>query len=130
MNESDPYGDGTYGGIPYEDLPIESIDWTHTREHVEERASRKGTTEFSPTTTEATQAALDPYRLVGPGSKRSIRLIGLSVDAQPRPGEIGRVLKVYLVPKALHLGDWWGATAMEANRGERRLYRLSRGEDH
>lgn len=110
--------------MPFTDLRLEAVDWTHRREHVEERAARKGTTEFSPTCEEATEAALDPNALIGRGSAGSVKVVGAAPSATRRQDGRQRVLKVFLVPKEEppSSGDWWGATAMEANQEERRRY--------
>ncbi|MGH2727070.1 MAG: hypothetical protein ACRDKS_08850, partial [Actinomycetota bacterium] len=58
----------------------------------------------------ATEAALDPARLVDLASEGSIVVLGFSEQAD-------RVLKVWLVPKEdmPSSGEWWGASACVAN---------------
>ncbi|MDP8928577.1 MAG: hypothetical protein M3O70_08400 [Actinomycetota bacterium] len=108
---------------PLEDLTIESVDWTHRAEHIRTRSERYGRSELDVEPEWATEAALEPNRLIDRASERSIVVIGLSLSAPPRhPQDEGRLLKVWLVPKDLDLGDWWGASACEANASDRRQY--------
>ncbi len=89
---------------------------------------RYGPTDFDVEPEWATEAATDPDRIVGPGGKRSIEVVGLSPSAPGRDGDSGRLLKVWLVPKTTaEAGDWWGASACEANERDRRDYDESKG---
>lgn len=106
-----------------EDLPIETVDWTHRAEHIRWRSQRYGPAEFDVEPEWATEAAMDRNRLIDRASDRSVVVIGWSSSAPPRqPQDEGRVLKVWLVPKDLQHGDWWGASACEANDSDRRQY--------
>lgn len=106
-----------------EDLAIESVDWTHRGEHIRARSQRYGRSEFDVEPEWATEAALDPSRLIDRSSEHSIVVLGLSPSAPPKdPQDEGRLLKVWLVPKDLDRGDWWGASACEANASDRRKY--------
>lgn len=114
MSEAEP----TFEGIPYADLPRESVDWTHRGDYIRTRSQRKGPNEFDVEPEWATEAALDPDALVGPGSSTtSVEVIGFSPSAPAPDGQtLGRVLKVWLVPKTHPPdGDWWGASACLAN---------------
>lgn len=72
----------------------------------------------------ATEAALDPDRIVRLTGGKSLEVVGSSSSAPPRNrGERGRILKIWIVPKSLEEGDWWGASACEANSIERRAYK-------
>lgn len=71
----------------------------------------------------ATEAALDPERVVRMTDGMSLKVIGLSGSAPSRgEGEVGRVLKVWIVPKDLAEGEWWGTTACDANDRDRSIY--------
>ena len=108
----------TFEGIPYGELPREGIDWTYRAEHIRSRSVRKGPQEFDVEPEWATEAALDINALIGPGSSpTSVEVIGLSPSAPSPDGRsLGRLLKVWLVPKSHPPdGDWWGASACAAN---------------
>jgi len=115
-----------FEGIPYEELRIDTVDWLHRGEYIRTRSQRKGPNEFDVEPEWATEAALDPRRLVGPGSSEtSIQVVGRSTGAPGRaPGTTGRVLKVWLVPKENppSSGDWWGSSACDGNSTDRRNY--------
>lgn len=115
----------TFEGIPYEDLPRESVDWEHRAEHIRTRSTRKGPHEFDVEPEWATEAALDPEALVGPGSSPTcIEVIGLSPSAPAADANgHGRVLKVWLVPKSHPpSGDWCGASACAGNEQDVAAY--------
>lgn len=120
--------DPLYEGLPYALLPIDAIDWTHRAEHIRTRRLRyDGRKEVDLEPEWATQAALDPDRLVGPGSGRSVEVVGFSPDAPARTSDgQGRVLKVWIVPKeptgSPPEGEWWGASACDGNERDRREY--------
>jgi uncharacterized DUF497 family protein len=87
----------------------EEVDWSHRREHVEEKGL---------TTEQADEALDDPERVVidpDPRSKsgESVRIIGYSYTAQA-------VLTVVVV---YHDGQVYGGTAWKASKQELRLYR-------
>jgi hypothetical protein len=115
-----------FEGIPYADLSINSVDWLHRAEHIRTRSQRYGANEFDVEPEWATEAALDPRRLVGEGSsKTSIQVVGWSASAPGlEAGTSGRILKVWLVPKdhPPASGDWWGASACNGNRSDRLMY--------
>jgi hypothetical protein len=122
--------DGTdrYEGLQLDALPINDVDWTHRGEYIRTRSERKGPREFNVEPEWATEAALDPNRLIGYcGDGRSIEVVGLSRSAPARAGlGTGRVLKVWLVPKEPRgvppEGEWWGASACDGNDRDRRDY--------
>lgn len=104
-----------FDGVPLEDLVFDSIDWTLTTEHVEQRDRRKGTTEIAPKVEWATQACNDPRRLVG-RTTSAVVVLGYSSAA-------GCVLRVVLRPvRHASIGDWYGLTAHAAGAGARRAY--------
>lgn len=116
-----------YEGVPYEDLPIDAVDWLHRAEHIRTRSARYGPGELDVEPEWATEAALDRLRLVGPGSGRSVEVVGYSPSAPARDRSgTGRVLKVWLVPKEQAgeppQGAWWGASACDGNDQDRRDY--------
>lgn len=72
----------------------------------------------------ATEAALDPERIVRTTDGKSIKVIGRSVSAPARSeGALGRILKVWIMPKDLAEGEWWGTTACDANDRDRSIYK-------
>lgn len=115
-----------YEGIPLSELRIDVVEWTLERAaHIRTRSTRYGrSTEFNVEPEWATEAALDPRRLVSTTASKSIEVIGLSRSAPPRQADqMARILKVWLYPKDLQRGHWLGASACEANEQERREYR-------
>ena len=107
-----------YEGIPLRDLRINEVDWIHRAEHIQSRSSRTpGDFDVEPAW--ATQAALDPFRLMRTTSGVSVEVVGFS-------NRCGRVLKVWIVPKDMEAGAWWGASACQANRKDRREYEEAR----
>lgn len=124
----DSDGEDLYDGIPYAELPIDSISWDDMAIlHITTRSLRLDPRELDIEPEWATEAALDPMRLVGSGTSRdlkSIQVVGLSESAPPqRRGEAGRLLKVWLVsPDHPPSGWWWGKSACTANRSDRLQY--------
>ena len=121
-------GEETYDGVPYADLVFTEVDWSETTEHIRTRSSRTNRLdEFDVEPEWASEALLDPDRLVGSGgstSGLSVKVLGWSESAPAYKGAgLGRVLKVLVVPKD-HPPTyrWWGATAMDANDKDRRRY--------
>ena len=110
-------------GIPIRGLRIDSVEWIDERaEHVRTRTKRYGPGEFDIEPEWATEAALDPGRLAGPAaSGEALQVVGFSTAC-------GRVLKVWLYPKDLEAGEWYGASACEANETNKRMYRERKEE--
>lgn len=107
-----------YRGIPLDELRIESVEWTDAQaEHIRTRSLRKNPAELDIEPEWATEAAFDPERIVGlPGTGQSIKVIGYSEAA-------GRLLKVWLYPRNLQKGEWFGASACAANTTDQRNYK-------
>lgn len=104
-----------YRDAPLDRLAIREVDWTHGAEHLRTRSERHpGDTDIEPAW--ATEAALEPRRAVAATEGTSIQVVGWSESA-------GRLIKVWLVPKDLERGEWWGASACAANRRDARNYR-------
>ena len=121
MHEED-----TYEGIPLAKLPINEVDWTHRGEHIRTRTKRypDRPDEFDVEPEWATEAALDLHSVRGTTGGISVEVIGLSPSATPREaGDAGRILKIWLVPKDLEVGSWWGTSACDANAQDRDSYR-------
>lgn len=125
--KGEPDGTDLFEGIPYAELRIDSVDWFHRAEHIRTRSQRYGLDEFDVEPEWATEAALDPRRLIGPGtSQTSVQVVGWSASAPGREAGVGgRVLKVWLVPKdhPPTSGSWWGASACDGNSNDRKAYR-------
>jgi hypothetical protein len=114
-------GPDSYDCIPYNELPIETVDWQHRGEYIRQRSARKRQPDAFDVEPEwATEAALDPWGLVGDGGSESgetIKVLGYSSAA-------GRVLTVLLLPKERPAtGDWWGVNAWAAKSSDERDYR-------
>jgi hypothetical protein len=76
---------GLFEGILYPELRIDSVDWLHREQHIRTRSQRGGPHELDIEPAWATEAALDPRRLVGEGSsKTSIQVVGWSGSAPGR----------------------------------------------
>ncbi|MEX2375072.1 MAG: hypothetical protein WD942_05730 [Dehalococcoidia bacterium] len=103
-----------YEGIPLRDLQIYDIDWTHRGEHIRSRSWR-APGDFDVEPAWATEAVMDPFRLVRTTAGLSVEVVGFS-------NRCGRVLKVWIVPKDMEAGAWWGASACQASRRDRREY--------
>lgn len=119
----------TYRGRALRELQIEAVEWTEeAAEHIRTRVSRKGSPgELNIEPEWATQVALDPNRLVRPANAGgSLVVVGESTLAPRDEDGNVRVLKVWLVPKDLDSGAWYGASARRANESERKRYRLER----
>ena len=117
-------GPDSYDGIPYEELPIESVDWQYRADYIRHRSSRKGNpNEYDVEPEQATEAALDEHRRASDsGSKtgESLKVVGHSPSA-------GHILTVMLVPKDHPpTGDWWGANAWKAKPADQRDYEKHR----
>jgi len=106
-----------YDGIALDQLPIGEVVWsdpTHLRRSLRYPGEEDIATEH------ATEAALDPDRLVGadPTSRtgETIRIIGYSPS-------VHRVLLVVVRPEEHPpAGRWEGVTARPATRRERQIY--------
>lgn len=115
-----------YGGTPLRQLLIEAIRWTEeAATHITTRSTRYPDRDELDVEPEwATEAALDPNRLVAVTGGLSIEVIGWSPSAPPREGDVsGRLLKVWVIPDDITgEGSWLGASACAANRQERQRY--------
>jgi hypothetical protein len=80
-----------FDGIPLSELPIDEVVWSEERaKHIRTRAERKGPAEINIEPLWASEAALDPNRLVRRGSGReSVEVLGYSPSAR-------RVLLVWI----------------------------------
>jgi len=108
-----------YFGIPLERLLIDSVRWTPGgSEHIKTRTERHGTGEFNVEPEWATEAVLDPDRIVAPAGANSdsLEVIGFSASAD-------ELLKVWIYPEDLQEGTWFGASACKANSTDRRNYK-------
>ena len=114
-----------YYGVPLEELRIDSVHWTEeASSHIRTRTVRyPGRPELDLEPEWATEAALEPFRLVSTTGGVSIEVLGWSRSAPPREGEAGgRILKVWIVPGGQGVGVWEGVSACGANRTDRRTY--------
>jgi hypothetical protein len=108
----------TYFGVLLGDLEINEVMWPDPG-HITSRAERKGQPrEMNVEPEWATEAALDPHRLLRLPSQqpsRSLIVVGWSDGA-------GAVLRVFIVPVDLATGVWAGATAAKASKRIDRRY--------
>ena len=67
-----------FDGIPLSELPIDEVAWSEERaKHIRTRAERKGPAEINIEPQWASEAALDPNRLVRRGTGReSVEVLG------------------------------------------------------
>jgi hypothetical protein len=117
---------GKYRGVPLEDLQVEAIEWPEVIvEYIRSRSKRRrGDMDIEPEW--ATEAALDPMRLFGvrmdPRTGReslSLTILGYSAGA-------AEILAVWVRPKRLGRGEWFGQNAAKARRQWRRAYMEAR----
>ncbi len=107
--------DETFDGVPLEDLVFDDVDWTLQKEHVEQRAERKGTTEYAPKVEWATEACQDPQRAVY-RTAMAVVVVGHSPSA-------GRLLRSVVRPLGhASKGQWVGVTAHAASARDKTLY--------
>lgn len=101
-----------FDGLALSELPIEEVIWSDERaRHIRTRRDRKGLGEVDLEPEWATEAALDPHRLVARGSGRSsIQVVGYSPGAR-------RVLLVWIWTKDHPpTGLWHGGSAIAVGR--------------
>lgn len=115
-----------YKGVPLHELEIETLHWTEERaDHIRTRSIRKGPGETNLESEWATEAALDPYRLVRLASPRSspsneaLEVIGFSRSVPPN----GAVLKVWIWSETPAESPIWnGGSACVADSSEANRY--------
>ena len=114
-----------FDGIPLSELPIDEVAWSEERAmHIRTRAERKGPAEINIEPQWASEAALDPNRLVRRGSGReSVEVLGYSPSAR-------RVLLVWIyTTEHPPSGVWQGGSAIAAGRRLRAAYWEGQGND-
>jgi hypothetical protein len=114
-----------FDGIPVGELPIDEVAWSEERaKHIRTRAERKGPAEINIEPLWASEAALDPNRLVRRGSGReSVEVLGYSPLAR-------RVLLVWVyTTEHPPSGVWQGGSAIVAGRRLRAAYWEGQGDD-
>src|ERR1700712_3338086 len=89
--------DDRYDGIPYQDILIQSVRWSDAvAQHMASRSMRYGRPQLDILDPGwATEAASDPFRLVGDGRSHdgdTIRVVGWSTAAPGRQSGSGRLL--------------------------------------
>ena len=114
-----------FDGIPVGELPIDEVVWSDDRaKHICTRTERKGPAEINIEPLWASEAALDPNRMVRRGSGReSVEVLGYSPSAR-------RVLLVWIYTTD-HPPDgiWHGGSAIVAGRKLRAVYWEGRSDD-
>lgn len=110
-----------YKGVPLEELKIETIAWTEDRaEHVRLRPGRQsGGTALEPEW--ATEAALDPLRIIRVAGTEKPETSSLKVIGESR--SFGGLLKVWIwSDEPATSGTWNGGSACVATDSDRRGY--------
>lgn len=112
-----------YKGVPLEQLRIDGIEWTPERQqHIQTRTERYGPNERNIEPEWATEAALDPDRLIQVAGNEeatsSIKVIGYS----PSAFGAGHLLKVWIWSDDPASGLWFGGSASVANPSDSRRY--------
>lgn len=102
-------------GVPLEALSIDSVEWPEEAVlHMEESRAKQGVR--CPVPEEATEAALDVCRVVRVAAAgRSLKVVGRSAST-------GALIKVWLWPKDLFNGEWYGGSAVDANGSDENIY--------
>ncbi len=113
----------SYKGIALNDLEINVVAWAEARkEHIRSRTTRYEGTETDIEPEWATEAALDPQRVVRVAGNAeetsSLKVIGYSASVPPS----GDVLKVWIWSDDPESGEWNGASACIANASDRKKY--------
>jgi hypothetical protein len=114
-----------FDGIPVGELPIDEVVWSEERaKHIRTRAERKGLGEINIEPLWASEASLDPNRLVRRGSGReSVEVLGYSPSAR-------RVLLVWIyTTDHPPTGVWHGGSAIVAGSRLRAAYWEGRGDE-
>ena len=114
-----------FDGIPLSELPIDEVIWSEERaKHIRTRVGLKGPAEINIEPLWASEAALDPNRLVRRGSGReSVEVPGYSPSAR-------RVLLVWIyTTEHPPSGVWQGGSAIVAGRRLRAAYWEGQGDD-
>jgi hypothetical protein len=110
-----PEDSSTFMGVPLEALSIDSVEWSEDAvQHMKERRAEQGVR--CPEPEEATEAALDPDRVVRiAAAGRSLKVVG-------RCASSGSLIKVWLWPKDMSNGEWFGGSAVDANGTDENIY--------
>ena len=113
---------GSYRGIPLQDLLVETVEWPdEIANYIRSRSERrKGEVDIEPEW--ATEAALDAVRLVGVRTDPKTGRESLSLTVVGYSPAAAEVLAVWLRPKNLEAGDWYGQNTARARRQWRREY--------
>ena len=101
-------------------LQIDAVKWElEAIEHMKERRAEQGVR--CPTEEEATEAALDPDRIVRLAAEgRSLKVVGRAQSSD-------RFIKVWLWPLDVSIGEWYGGSAVDANESDHRRYHEAEG---
>ena len=114
-----------FDGTPLGELPIDEVVWSEERtKHIRTGAERKRPAEVNIEPLWASEAALEPNRLVRRGSSReSVEVLGYTPSAR-------RVLLVWIyATEHPPDGTWHGGSAIVAGRRLRAAYWEGRGDD-
>jgi hypothetical protein len=115
--------EGTYKGVPLDELKIDAISWSdEAAAHIRSRSVRqRGATNLEPEW--ATEAALSDRRMIrlahaASESTAALKIIGMSESVRGGP----RLLKVWVWSDDPRSANWNGGSATLANEADRRLY--------
>jgi hypothetical protein len=112
-----------YKGVPLEELRIDSVEWTPEREHhIRTRTERYGQNDKDIEPEWATEAALDPDRVLRVAGDEeatsSVKVVGYSRSAFGT----GHLLKVWIWSDDPSSPVWSGGSATVANTSDTRRY--------
>jgi hypothetical protein len=116
----------TYRGVPLEDLRVEAIEWLEVMaEYIRTRSNRRpGDMDIEPEW--GTEAALDPMRILGVSTNPQTGFESLSLTVIGYSASAAEILAVWLRPKNMDEGEWFGQNAARARRQWRRAYMEAR----
>jgi hypothetical protein len=116
----------TYRGVALENLHVEAIEWPDViAEYIRTRSSRRPRDmDIEPEW--GTEAALEPMRILGATTNPETGLESLSLTVIGYSASAAEILAVWLRPKRMNEGEWFGQNAARARRQWRRAYMEAR----
>lgn len=109
-------GSGSYRGTPLEDLRVEAVEWPEVIVRYLGTQSERRTGDMDIEPEWATEAALDPMRILGVGTDPRTGKESLSVTVIGYSPGAAEILAVWLRPKDMDEGEWFGQNAAKARR--------------
>jgi hypothetical protein len=105
---------------------VQAVEWPHVIvEYIRTRSERRpGDMDIEPEW--ATEAALDPMRILGVRTNPKTGKESLSVTVIGYSAAADEILAVWLRPKDMDEGEWYGQNVAKARRQWRRAYMEAR----